>query len=542
MNIARALAFALLVSGPAAQSHLYTFEGDASPDQFGQSIALVPDADGDGRADVLVGAPGGGGGPGYARLFSGADGRTLWSVTGGAGASAFGRAAAGGDLDGDGRGDAVVGDPYALVGGAFLGRVHAFDGSTGVERYALPGAASGDDYGFSVAVIGDADADGFPDVAIGSPQGTWAFVTAGPGKVDVVSGPAGGLLLQIPGGATTNSFGYSVGAIGDLDVDGFADVVVGGPIFTDHLQRASIWVCSGKDGATLLQAVGELDDILFGASVAGIGDADADGVVDLAGGTPANYVKAFSGADGSSLFTHFGSPDGTFSFSVGPAGDRDADGHADVLAGAESNSSQPHPGRVQVLAGPGGSVVFTVEGLGPGDALGEDVDGGMDVDGDSVPDLAAGAWGWPGAIAGAGYALVLSGTELPLVSDVHQVSLAAGGAQDLALCAPAYPGLVWIVLGSITGTTPGLDLGGVVLPLNRDVYFHFTVHHPGSPPLSPSAGILSSAGAAQASFTVPPGTDPALAGLLLHHAALILSPAAGSAVLATNAVPLTLIP
>jgi hypothetical protein len=141
MTPIRSLALALLAHASAAQSHLYTFDGDAPQDEFGSSVAFVPDADGDGRTDVLVGARGGRKGRDTRASSPALTARSLWSVSGGVDSGAFGRAAAGGDLDGDGLGDAVVGDPGALIRGVYTGRVHVFDGSSGAERYTLAGAA-----------------------------------------------------------------------------------------------------------------------------------------------------------------------------------------------------------------------------------------------------------------------------------------------------------------------------------------------------------------------------------------------------------------
>jgi hypothetical protein len=82
----------------------------------------------------------------------------------------------------------------------------------------------------------------------------------------------------------------------------------------------------------------------------------------------------------------------------------------------------------------------------------------------------------------------------------------------------------------------------VAVPLNPDAYFLFSVAHPGVPPLYGTLGLLDASGFAPAAFALPPGFDPSLAGVVLHHAALLLQPVPLTPLAATPAVPLALVP
>ncbi len=123
------------------------------------------------------------------------------------------------------------------------------------------------------------------------------------------------------------------------------------------------------------------------------------------------------------------------------------------------------------------------------------------------------------------------------------LSLAAGGAQAVAVQpGPAFAGALYFVAGSASGTVPGFSFGGVAVPLNPDAYFLFSVAHPGVPPLYGTLGLLDASGFAPAAFALPPGFDPSLAGVVLHHAALLLQPVPLTPLAATPAVPLALVP
>lgn len=131
-----------------------------------------------------------------------------------------------------------------------------------------------------------------------------------------------------------------------------------------------------------------------------------------------------------------------------------------------------------------------------------------------------------------------------LVACPPELSLAAGGTQQHFLDAsPAQAGKPYLLLGSASGTAPGIIVDGLLLPLNPDAYFLFTLQAPGSPPLSGSLGTLDAAGRATAAVVVPAGTSAALAGIDLVHAFVVLDvQGSGQVALASEAVGLELLP
>jgi hypothetical protein len=124
--------------------------------------------------------------------------------------------------------------------------------------------------------------------------------------------------------------------------------------------------------------------------------------------------------------------------------------------------------------------------------------------------------------SGSVYSYDLDANACPnLVGAPTTVSLSEGGAQVLLLNAGAsHGGELFALLGSLSGTSPGLVLDGLTLPLQVDAYFSLTLS--GSAPFSGSPGFLDGLGRAQVAVEVPAGTLPPLLGLTAHHAFLTL--------------------
>jgi hypothetical protein len=123
-----------------------------------------------------------------------------------------------------------------------------------------------------------------------------------------------------------------------------------------------------------------------------------------------------------------------------------------------------------------------------------------------------------------------------------QLSLAAGGAQGLLLgFGPEFAGRPYFVAGSASGFAPGTPADGVLVPLVTDVYLLLTLTDGQATPLLAQLGLLDGTGSALAGFQLPAGAAPALAGLVLHHAAVAFGPTFGIA-RSSNSVALELIP
>jgi hypothetical protein len=135
--------------------------------------------------------------------------------------------------------------------------------------------------------------------------------------------------------------------------------------------------------------------------------------------------------------------------------------------------------------------------------------------------------------------------ELPsLYASPLALSLASGGMQSFTLRAgPQSAGDLYLVLGSASGTLPGIPLDGLEVPLVLDAYTWFTAQKPNLAPLVETLGQLDPLGRAQAALQLPPATSPSLAGVTLHHAFVVLDWfGTWTFMHASNAMPVSLVP
>ena len=331
-----------------------TLTGETTTSVFGDSVATAGDVNGDGYADVVVGARGDSVNTGRVYVYlGGASGlatTAATTLTGEAAWNFFGMpVATAGDVNGDGYADLVVG-AYGYGGGS--GRAYVYlGGASGLATTAattLTGAAS-DQLGCSVATAGDVNGDGYADVVVGA-----SYYSAGTGRAYVHLGGASGLATTaattLTGATNGNYFGYSVATAGDVNGDGFADVVVGAYGYSTNTGRAYVYL-GGAGGlatsATLL--TGETTANSFGASVATAGDVNGDGYADVvvgASGYSTNTGRAYvyhGGASGlattAATTTTGAATNNRFGASVATAGDVNGDGYADVVVGAQGYST-----------------------------------------------------------------------------------------------------------------------------------------------------------------------------------------------------------
>jgi len=145
--------------------------------------------------------------------------------------------------------------------------------------------------------------------------------------------------------------------------------------------------------------------------------------------------------------------------------------------------------------------------------------------------------------AGRNEGLVWRLAGAPLLAGSSAISAASGGSQELGIYAgTSSAGRLYLVAGSLSGTTPGTPWGSILIPLNVDAYTTFSIAHANQAPLVSTFGVLDDQGRAKATFQLPAGL--ALGGLPLtaHHAAVVIDPATSTVTLATNAVALELVP
>ena len=340
-----------LVAPLTAQTTLFSYQGTNAIDKFGYSVRSVGDMNGDGRADFVYSAPfadtNGLDKNGFVEVRSGLDGSVIHRFDGDRAGDEYGYVVSGaGDVNADGTPDLVIG---VLVGASrFRGRAEVRSGLDGSVLYMFQGVQSYDFFGLAADGVGDVNGDGYDDVAIGAPgRDNTGSAT---GELKVFSGRDGSVLWSADGVANNDQLGWFVSNTGDVDGDGYDDVVCGAP-WADQVGKVDCGravVYSGLDGSTLYTFLGEAAGDLCGWSARDAGDVDADGHADILVGMPRNDTgfadagKAivYSGATGLALATFTGANAGAqMGFSVASAGDVDGDGYPDVVLGAAFDSS-----------------------------------------------------------------------------------------------------------------------------------------------------------------------------------------------------------
>jgi glycosylphosphatidylinositol phospholipase D len=425
-----------------------------SADQGGTSVSSIGDLNGDGFDDFAVGAPFAGPGgeanageayvvfgraTGFAPVFdaedllpqNGGDGSEGFILDGVADSDFTGASVSGGcDVNADGIDDLIIGAGHIPQSFPHLGKVHVIfgresgfpaefglarllplNGGDGSEGMTIEGIEGGDSAGAAAACTGDPNGDGIDDILIGAPMGAdqagEAYLLlghAGPFSatfdlsiLDPANGGDGsqGTILLNDGYAR---MGSSVAAAGDVNGDGFADMIIGAPNalangessgrafvvfgrangFPAEFDLARLLPPNGGDGSEGFALNGVSSGEMAGFTVAGAGDVNADGIADLligaprsahsgtaylvfghSGTFPAEFELASlltdNGGDGTQGVALIGAQnEGTPGMGVGGAGDVNGDGADDVLVGAPGASPQhdlEHTGYAYVVFG-----------------------------------------------------------------------------------------------------------------------------------------------------------------------------------------------
>jgi hypothetical protein len=430
------LVFSLFAAAAPAQTRMLSVHGPGGSN-LGVSVTGLGDLNADGFDDFAAGSPYEGV-QGTVRVYSGFDGSVLATFAG-TGMTAgvpdnFGYSVAGGDVNNDGVLDVIVGAPqYSFTPPLGNGWARVFSGSSGAVLQTVTGVTGGGAFGFAVDAAGDVNGDGFGDVVVGA--STYSAVHSATNGAVVFS--------QIYGGS-------DVAGVGDVNNDGFAEVVVG----SESAGTAKIYF--GPNGTSFITLFSTGPFSGFGYSVAGAGDTDGDGVEDVVVGAPyagGGLAVVFNGQNGNVINSFNGAAaNDRFGWCVSGAGDVDGNGLAEVAVGAPYDQTGGIAcGSVRLCSVPTGAALFTVYGDSTYDLFGWSIAAAGHVNGDIPADFVVGAYG---DVSFSGAAYVISGLPLPLAtaSSLGGGCGAPGLAPTLALSAPPRLGSTFTIW--LTSATP----------------------------------------------------------------------------------------
>lgn len=390
---------------------LASYVGEAGGDYSGNSIAHVGDVNGDGWDDFIIGARGNS----YAGQFAGQVylilgpplGWMLWSDLAYAPVSFLGEnsddnagysVASAGDVNGDGLMDFLVSAPGNDEAGADAGKVYLIFGRREGWMPRMPlsaaadatflGEAPGDGAGKSLAAVGDVNGDGYDDFLIGAPFNDYAGAEAGQAYL-ILGKPeawAKGISLSnanasFPGEQAQDRAGLAIAGAGDINRDGLDDFLIGAPGNAGQhgaetgksyllFGKQSLWGLRFPLSAANASFLGEAKGDFSGATLAGVGDVNGDGIDDFMIGAIHNSQTAFKAGKAYLFFgritgwnrnTGLAFADASFlgktaydyaGYQLAGGGDVNADGLADILISAVGDDDPAQDsGRVFLLLG-----------------------------------------------------------------------------------------------------------------------------------------------------------------------------------------------
>jgi len=336
--------------------------GESIGNMFGRSVSSAGDINGDGYSDVIVGASGFNGNTGRAYIYYGSssmDNIADVILTGETTENYFGiSVSCAGNVNGDGFSDVIVG---AWGYNSRTGRAYIYYGSSimnNVFDVRMTGESSGDFFGWSVSTAGNVNGDGYSDIIVGSRENN-----AGTGSAYIYFGGSNMnniFDVKMIGESIGNKFGYSVSTAGDVNGDGFSDIMVGAEYYNSAFGRVYIYFGGiSMNNVTDLFMTGEATNNFFGESMAPVGDLNDDGFSDIIIGAFGNEV---GGDNAGRVYIYFGDSSmnnvadviftgeeyNQIGICVSSSGDLNGDGHLDIIFGAIGDQS--NTGRVYLYS------------------------------------------------------------------------------------------------------------------------------------------------------------------------------------------------
>lgn len=395
---------------------------------YGMRVNGGGDIDGDGYDDVIVGAENydnGEADEGLAQVFygssSGLSSTPGWSTESNQANAYYGRSASiVGDLNSDGYDDVAVGAHYYDDGSTNEGAVFVFYGSPmglkDTADYVLEINKSNSMFGYSVAGAGDVNGDGFDDLLVGAPY--YDTITSDEGGVFLYYGSSTGVSnpysWHVLGDQNREMLGNAVSSAGDVNGDGFDDILIGIWRYTngDSIEgRINVFYGSAAGLASTADWYAEIDQesVYFGYSVACAGDVNGDGYDDIIASAPYcdelyhqnggvwGYYGSSTGLPAEVSWKQLGDQAaGAFGWSVSYAGDINDDGYDDVIIGAPYyDNPESQEGCAFLYYGSSEGLMHSSGWMGqPNQSnanFGYFVSGGGDVNGDGRPDILVGS-------------------------------------------------------------------------------------------------------------------------------------------------------
>jgi hypothetical protein len=324
----------VFLGSPTGPSHTpdWMAEGNQAGAQFGACVQAAGDVNGDGYDDVVIGSwqyTNGQAAEGRAYVYCGSDtglsDTPAWIGESDADGAAYGYFCRGaGDLNRDGCDDLAIGARrFSGNGLSTEGRVYVYygshDGLPATADWVQDGGRANGEFGSAVGPAGDVNGDGFDDLLVGAFR--FDDPTTDEGAAFIYPGSANGLshvpLWTRQGDQTRAYFGYHHDCAGDVNLDGYDDIILSVPGWSTDSGRALVYLGSPLGPAATPAWIQEGDQIGGSLeSVRGVGDVNGDGLDDVMTGA---LYRNGQFVDGGRAYLFYGFNDGNTG--VGPARD-----------------------------------------------------------------------------------------------------------------------------------------------------------------------------------------------------------------------------